>query len=840
MNKSTTHKTTSFDLAVTLNGGNLKKMLGDLADSAAYLTDIESQVQLAWIDAMKHHWKKLQLGRYYNCDAYVQANGFAMLIEFKTDIDQSSTDDRSKVLSQVITYYAKILEGKKVCRTPDVLFVADINECFVLHVNWINKFVKMIDKNLPANRQHENAKLVNALTADKDVNDNTMVYHVNDADFAPEKIFTYVEQLAKGIVRVVPITASTFKKGFEFFVQKILKSTKDMSFNEQAGRYYAFIKAQDTAVIANGKLMGVDGYAPVAVNETLAKNFKIRFGILSEDDKQELERFYDTLLGERERRYNGQFFTPEVWVNEAHRRMANTLGENWEADTMTWDCCCGTKSLTRDWECNNLWLSTLDRNELSCSESLNQEARKTFVFDFLNGNTATLPKELIAELKANKNRPVAFLINPPYGQATSGRANKHKENISNTATLREMKDNGLGKPGLELTVQFLWRIMALVKEFKLSNVVLGLYSNPNWMTGDSFAAFRKEWCKMAKFVEGFAFRSEEFAGVKAGWAINFSVWQLSYRNNGSVENNFQCDIMERTDDGMDVAKVSEHTYYNLDSKTLASEWVRGPLPKTKKTFATTDGISIMDSSDSRCRGAICEGALGYMASNGNQVDSNAQYVALFSLPMSRANGFNLLPENIDRAMALFSARRLVKDEVWNHQDSYMAPNTAHISYSEYVADSYVLSIMEDKSNQTSIKGTHNGQDYEFKNQFFPFSKLDTYEMLGWQHAAKNFKDETRWCLENGKFIDPSPEGKRALDAFKRCLIESAPMRDEYGKTHDTLQLTRKNNRWDAGYRQLKGLFEEACPEAFAELKAARKALQAKMLPMVYELGFLNK
>lgn len=835
MNKSTNHKTTSFDLAVTLNGRNLKKMLGDLAGSASYLTDLESQVQLAWIDAMKHHWKKLQLGRYYNCDAYVQANGFAMLIEFKTDIDQSSAADRSKVLAQVITYYAKILEGKKVCRTPDVLFVADINECFVLHVNWINKFVKMIDKNLPANRQYENVKLVNALTTDKDVNDNTMVYHVNDADFAPEKIFNYVEQLAKGIVRVVPITASTFKKGFEFFVQKILKSTKDMSFNEQAGRYYAFIKAQDTAVIANGKLMGVDGYAPVAVNETLARNFKIRFGILSEDDKQELERFYDTLLGERERRYNGQFFTPEVWVNEAHRRMANTLGENWEADTMTWDCCCGTKSLTRDWEWGNLWLSTLDRNELTCSESLNREARKTFILDFLNGNTATLPKELIAELKASKNRPVAFYLNPPYGQATSGRANNHKENISETATLREMKDKGLGKPGLELTVQFLWRIMALVKEFKLSNVVLGLYSNPNWMTGDSFAAFRKEWCKMAKFVEGFAFRSEEFAGVKAGWAINFSVWQLSYRNNGSVEHNFQCDIMERTDDGMDVAKVGEHTYYNLDGKTLASEWVRGPLPKTKKTFATTDGISIMDKTDNRCRGAICDGSLGYFACNSNSVEKNAQMIALFSIPFSCAHGFNILPANIDRVVALFAARKMVVSTPFTTRDSYMAPDTTNAIYQEYVKDAYVLANVFNGSNQASIKGGHNGIKYEFKNQFYPFSKADTYDLLGLEKKA-NFKDEKRFCLENDKYTNLSPEAQRVMDAFKNCIKESATARSQYHKDHDTLQV----NRWDAGYRQLKGLFEEACPEAFAELKAATKALKDKMLPMVYELGFLNK
>ena len=805
------------------------------AIEASVASDKESLVQLEWTTEMRKQWKKLQLARYYNCDAYVETNGFAMLIEFKYDIDQSSVADRARVLAQVITYYKKIVEGKKVCRTPNIIFVADVNECFCLHVNRINKYVKMIDTKLPANRQHENDKLVNALSVDTELNDNTMVYHVNDADFDPKKIFTYMEDLAKGIVRVVPITEATFKKGFEFFIQKILKNTKDMSFNEMAGRYYAFIKSQDTAVISGGKLMGIDEYAPVAVNETLARNFKIRFGILSEEDHAELERLYDTLLGEQERRYNGQFFTPEVWVNEAHRRMAKVLGEDWETNTMTWDCCCGTKSLTRSYEWGNLWLSTLDRNELTCSESINREARKTFVFDFLNGSSATLPTELRDELRANRDCPVAFIINPPYGQATSGQGKEHKKTISETATLKEMKDKGLGKPGLELTVQFLYRIMEIIKEYRLTNVVLGLYSNPNWMTGDSFEPFRKAWCNMAKFVEGFAFRSEEFSGVKPGWAINFSIWAISCRNHGAIENNFLCDIMERSDDGMDVVKVGEHTYYNLDGKKLASDWVRGPLPKTKKTFATTDGIAIMDSSDSRCRGTICEGSLGYMACNSNIVEKNAQMNALFSLPFSCAHGFNLLPENIDSAMALFAARRLVVDEVWNHHDSYMAPNTTHEKYAEFNRDAYVLALVESKSNQASIKGTHNGTAYEFKNHTYPFSKGETYDLLG-REKKQNFKDESRFCLENGKFSDLSPEATRVLNAFRRCIEESAGSRQAYHKAHPELQV----NRWDAGWRQLKGLFEESAPEAFAELKEARAALQAKMLPLVYELGFLRR
>jgi hypothetical protein len=68
------------------------------------------------------------------------------------------------------------------------------------------------------------------------------------------------------------------------------------------------------------------------------------------------------------------------------------------------------------------------------------------------------------------------------------------------------------------------------------------------------------------------------------------------------------------------------------------------------------------------------------------------------------------------------------------------------------------------------------------------------------------------------------------------MMASASARLQYGKDHEELQVLR----WDCGWRQLKKLFEEACPAEFVELKAKFKALKEKMLPMVYELGFLKK
>ena len=298
-------------------------------------------------------------------------------------------------------------------------------------------------------------------------------------------------------------------------------------------------------------------------------------------------------------------------------------------------------------------------------------------------------------------------------------------------------------------------------------------------------------------------------------------------------NEYPCDLMVRTDDGMGVVKIGDHIYYNLDGKVKMSDWMRGTLPKTFKTVGTTDGITVVK--DDGLRGTTCDGSLGYLLVNTNSVLMNAQEVALFSMPFRRANGFNLLPENFDRAVSGFSARRLVVDNVWNHQDCYMAPDTEHHKYAEWQKDCYIFSMFESKSNQTSIKGEVDGEAYDFVNNFYPFTKKETYEILGldWK---QNSKEETRFIRSSGKLDGLTPEGQKVLDDFKACLSASAKARPEYAKAHPELQVAR----WDCGWRQLKGLFAEACPDEFATLKADFKALKDKMLPLVYELGFLKK
>ena len=300
----------------------------------------------------------------------------------------------------------------------------------------------------------------------------------------------------------------------------------------------------------------------------------------------------------------------------------------------------------------------------------------------------------------------------------------------------------------------------------------------------------------------------------------------------TLQTEFPIDLLVNQD-GQELVCIGTHLYYNLDGKTKLSDWVRGELPKCTKSVCTTDGIKVIPSTAKGATGNTCTGALGYFVNNSNNVCESAQYVILTSLPHSHGHGINVLPENFDRVVSTFTVRKLVENQWFNTRDCYMAPNTSHAKYAEWQKDAYIFSMFHASSNQTSIKGVVDDEAYEFINQFFPCTKRETYALLGLQWK-QNSKDASRFIAD--KLHDLTPEGQAVLDDFKACLRASASARPAYAKAHPELQV----QRWDAGVRQLKGLFAEAAPKEFAQLKTDFKALKEKMLPLVYELGFLKQ
>ena len=85
-------------------------------------------------------------------------------------------------------------------------------------------------------------------------------------------------------------------------------------------------------------------------------------------------RNYDRLIEDKERRNKGQFYTPKIFADYAHKLISETLGDNWKDEYVVWDNCCGTKNLTRDYRFKELYCSTLENVELEISSRYNPEA----------------------------------------------------------------------------------------------------------------------------------------------------------------------------------------------------------------------------------------------------------------------------------------------------------------------------------------------------------------------------------------------------------------------------------------------------------------------------------
>ncbi len=826
------HKKFNGEIKSTL-GKKVSINLKNIQYSPYPVTDPESLVHTEYHVSFGEYFKT-PVTRIAKGDGYmpVPNSKVCLLIECKFNKDLDNKVERAKVLAQVVAYIKRILEDTAIERKPNVIFVGDVNECFALHVNFINKFIGMenVDWSIaPSKIADKFPELVEAIANDNILNENIYVSNPQVDDF--KDMCETINAIANNNVRLIAINKKTIKLAFEHFCLKVLGENKGLSANDKVGIFMSAVKYADFRVI-NRKTLTTKDYAPVKVQDTeKAKAYFNHFGVLDDDNRKQLETFYDFLVEDEARRRAGFFITPKLWVDMAHKMISEymeKIGVNdWYNDCVVWDCCCGTKSLTRDYEFGNLFLSTLEENELKASESANPEAVKTFVFDFLNDSLTKLHEALKTALKSGKK--IVFLINPPYGQATSGNGNEHKAGVKNTETSLRMSAE-FGKASNELFVQFLYRIDEIREEYHLAKdqLVIATFNKPTWMCGDSFATWRKYWLSKFAFNSGMLFNASEFADCDNSWGISFSIWTNHASRN---KTDFVHTVYENNCG--EAVMLGKHTLYNVDGKVIGNQWAKGNLGKQILSVSTTNGINMIESNHKSNRGRSLLNALGYSYSAGNNVAKNAQSVALFSTSFSNANGYSITEENFNRVCALFTARRTIAGNWINDKDMYAEPDTNNELYQAFVKDSYVYAMFNNQSYQTSVKGEINGESYDFKNQFYPFSKRETYEMLG-LNIPMNFKDETRFI--KSKLTNLSTEAQAVLVCFKECIVSTANVRKAYGEAHPELQVAR----WDCGWRQLKDLFKEHCNEQFTKLREAYKVLENKLRPQVYELGFLKK
>src|SRR5690606_36753928 len=123
------------------------------------------------------------------------------------------------------------------------IMVGDINECFIVHVNDVIKYLSWdTDWSIaPSEACQRNPEMVAAIVSDDDF--SPFVYDVTgDFDFAP--VFDKLVNLSKGVEHRIRITKHNVITAFERFESHVLKNN-ELSPNDKANLFIQLLINQN-------------------------------------------------------------------------------------------------------------------------------------------------------------------------------------------------------------------------------------------------------------------------------------------------------------------------------------------------------------------------------------------------------------------------------------------------------------------------------------------------------------------------------------------------------------------------------------------------------------------
>jgi hypothetical protein len=264
------------------------------------------------------------------------------------------------------------------------------------------------------------------------------------------------------------------------------------------------------------------------------------------------------------------------------------------------------------------------------------------------------------------------------------------------------------------------------------------------------------------------------------------------------------DILESKE--FSISKTGVKNFYNVDKEISLDKWM-------EKKFGESN---------------FC-----FLISDANNLEKSVRSVYFQNTPINNNNKrYKIGPENFMKGVTLFSVRRLPIVNWLNEKDEFVAPseNVDNFSY-----DSIIISIFNNASYQKSTD--------ELNNEFFWMS-VDKMKELADQNGYDELYNDARTSSdryvhkllfgEERIYDKLSPDAKAVLDKATELVERSMELRQVMANDENHL------NSWDAGYAQLKLVWKEYFQEEFKEFRQHYKALEDRMRPLVYELGFLKK
>jgi len=799
----------------------------------------EKDVENAYRGEFNQNLPSVGITSPHGTDGYAQWGTVRALLEFKYDKNLKLRTDQCGVLGQMVLYLKKFeASGQPM---PNVLFVGDKNECFALDTAAVQRFLSLpIDWRVAPSAGSPD--LTQALIAGLDV--SPFVFDVVDCDF--RDVIAKIEMLAKGEVHRVRATLSNIAAMFAQWQDRIFLKTSGLTPVEQVDVFLRCLFKPDDVYShpTNKNLLVVEG-RKIPVNGHQWESFIGHF--VRGYKPSEVEAFYaakDRLMEDDARRRQGAFFTPTLWVDEAHKMVSEVLGAGWRDECVVWDCSAGTANLTRDYTFRDLILSTVEKPDVDVirSQGYNPGA-KLFAYDFLNDDTSpffpetnVIPSDVDAMLKAaaKDGKRLVFFINPPYGEhSTAGTSGLAKTGMALTATNGAMLAAKMGLPSRQLYAQFMFRAAKLAEEYGFAQSTVAAFTKPTFMSSGSYKGFRDFWFSRFQYQSGMLFQASHFADVSGRWGISFTVW-----SEGKTDSAVTLPITLKDVADYTVVPTGTKALYNSEGRA-ASSWVREPTKGLKGVDAPqmTSGLRIKPVGDK----TLVPGSLMNLNCHSNSMMKSDTDVFLTSSCSTGNAGISVMPgESFRRCMALYAARKLVAGDWANDKDEYLTPIDTTDAYRQWNDDAIVYALLHNANNCTAMRDVqYKGKTWRIKNNFWWKTRAQSRELYDWADTQALYGDlrgetEDSYLATILPTLNLSPEARECGDLLNALLGDTLPHRESFATSRPELHLMAH----DAGLYQLKHLFKEYSPAGWAALQAAFKALGDKLRGGVFDHGFL--
>ena len=836
-----------------------KKQQKDLLkklQSARKELDVEKAVERAVINMIETYFmNNPQYGEVtttydFNTDGIIEAtqeslftgnnvfeeNNLTILLEAKRDKNfAGKKKDVLDTTAQVVSYLHTI-KNDDPHKYPQVIVIADNNEIFLLPSIVLKPYLdRDYNWSLPASDMHKDTRLMLDLAEDKNIRPviNDIDKNFNVVDFC-NRIVVLASEAGLEKIR---INKKTLADAFEMF-RKMVYGTNDPNVIQDENReqielfcrtlfgdeeVYAHPKKPNTITVDKIDIpnMSSEGYE-VFSSRYDANNYSLK-------EYMDITEMADTLIAEANRRFKGDYYTPEVWVNKAHEVITEALGEDWKDEYIVWDPAAGTKNLTRAYMFKDLYSSTLYKGELMSTQNFNKD-NVAFQYDFLNDDMVLHDGSLTVEdiknmsdeeledtfkmdtgliKKMINKEPIVFFANPPYGQATTGQTNDHKTGTANTAISELMRKQKLGHASGELYTQFIYRTQLLAEFFEYGDDddFHFFFFNKGFLSSPSFGKFVDGLTSQFSFHEGFMLNAGEFNGTSAAWGIIFSHWSLDGDKN---QKEFHFEVLKSEPSG-NIKKITNWEAKRVSKGETISDWMKEVAISRENCDApiTQNGFDFPHGAKNYCN--MKKDSIGYMLNKASSVQESEKGVGFFSLGYINAHGRDITKENFERIAVTFSIRRAVHEHIkqqkqlWiRDKDTFMKPSDELLT-DEFITDCVVYSLFDSQSNQTSLRQyEYNGKTYRVINEFLPFSK-EFIEKLSVKHNNMDIQSDLigdkerfvyQWLEEHEEYL--SDEAKDLLDKAEELYEITFEHRDDYAKLYPRYQ----TNSWDAGYAQI--------------------------------------